>query len=100
VIPVDDRLSVEFTHQRVTIDGRSVPLTPTETKLLYVLMRNAGRLITTDFLLRRLWPLEEIFEDALRVHIHRLRRKIEPDPGDPQYILTERGHGYLFVAEA
>jgi len=47
-------------------------------------------------LLRRLWPLEEVFEDTLRVHIHRLRHKIEPVPGEPRYILTERGLGYRF----
>ena len=71
-------------------------LTPTETKLLYILMRNAGRIVTTDFLLRRLWPLEEVFEDALRVHVHRLRHKIEPVPSQPRYVLTERGVGYKF----
>jgi DNA-binding response OmpR family regulator len=49
-----------------------------------------------DFLLRRLWPLEEVFEDTLRVHIHRLRRKIEPTPREPLYIVTERGVGYRF----
>jgi DNA-binding response OmpR family regulator len=49
-----------------------------------------------DFLLRRLWPLEEVFEDTLRVHIHRLRRKIEPTPREPLYTVTERGVGYRF----
>lgn len=61
-------------------------------------MRNAGRVVTTDFLLRRLWPMEEVFEDSLRVHIHRLRQKIEPVPGRPTYVFTERGLGYSFVA--
>jgi DNA-binding response OmpR family regulator len=46
--------------------------------------------------LRRLWPMEEMFEDTLRVHVHRLRQKIEPIPGQPRYILTERGTGYSF----
>jgi DNA-binding response OmpR family regulator len=59
-------------------------------------MRNAGRAVTTDFLLRRLWPREEVFEDTLRVHISRLRKKIEANPGQPQYVVTERGTGYSF----
>jgi DNA-binding response OmpR family regulator len=96
VIRVDDRLAVDFAHQRVTVDGRAVPLTATETKLLYVLMRNAGRVVATDFLLRRLWPGDEVFEDTLRVHVHRLRGKVEPVPSRPSYVLTERGSGYRF----
>ena len=96
VIQVDERLSVDFGHQRVTVDGRAVPLTATESKLLYVLMRQAGKPLGTDFLLRRLWPSEEVFEDTLRVHVHRLRGKIEPTPGRPRYVVTERGTGYCF----
>ena len=98
VIGVDDRLAVDFAHQRAVVGGEYVSLTPTETKLLYILMRNAGRVVTTDFLLRRLWPLEEVFEDTLRVHIYRLRQKIEALPGQPRYIVTERGLGYRFAA--
>lgn len=96
VIRVDDRLSVDFARQRVLVDGKAVPLTSTESKLLYILMRQAGQVIATGFLLRRLWPHEEVFEDALRVHVHRLRAKIEPTPGHPCYVITERGTGYLF----
>lgn len=98
-VVVDGRLSVDFPHQCALVDGQLTSLTPTETKLLYLLMRNAGRVVTTDFLLRRLWPLEEVFEDTLRVHVHRLRQKIEPIPARPVYILTERGLGYSFVAK-
>jgi DNA-binding response OmpR family regulator len=96
VIRVDDLLEVDFAHQRTRMDGREIPLTATETKLLYVLMRSAGRVVATDFLLRRLWPGDEVFEDTLRVHVHRLRSKIEPTPSRPRYILTERGAGYRF----
>jgi DNA-binding response OmpR family regulator len=88
---VDDRLAAEFVNQQVIIDGQPVALTPTETKLLYILMRNAGQTVTAGFLLRRLWPLEEVFEDTLRVHVHRLRQKIEPTPKKPRYVVTERG---------
>ncbi len=94
VIQVDDRLAVDFANQTVYIEGRAVSLTPTETKLLYVLMRNAGQAVSTDFLLRRIWPLDEVYEDTLRVHVHRLRRKLEADPSRPRYIVTERGIGY------
>ena len=93
---IDDHLTVDFPHQRALIDDRTIQLTPTETKLLYLLMRNAGRVVSTDFLLRRLWPLDEVFEDTLRVHIHRLRQKIEPILSRPRYVLTERGAGYSF----
>lgn len=96
VIRVDDRLAVDFAHQRTKVNGKEVPLTATETKLLYVLMRNAGRVVATDFLLRRLWPGDEVFEDTLRVHVHRLRAKIEPTPSRPRYVVTERGTGYRF----
>lgn len=96
VIRIDERLSIDLAHQKALVDGRQVPLTSTETKLLYVLMRSAGRVVATDFLLRRLWPSDEVFEDTLRVHVHRLRGKIEPDPSHPRYVLTERGTGYRF----
>ena len=75
---VDDYLAVDIPHQRAMVGGKCVQLTPTETKLLYLLMRNAGHTVSTEFLLRRLWPMEEVFEDSLRVHVHRLRHKIEP----------------------
>jgi DNA-binding response OmpR family regulator len=98
VIQVDDHLAVDFAHQQAMVDGRPTSLSPTETKLLYLLMRSAGRPVTTAFILRRLWPLEDVFEDALRVHVYRLRRKIEPVPSRPHYIVTERGLGYQFMA--
>lgn len=63
-------------------------------------MRNAGRTVTNDFLLRRIWPLDEIFEDTLRVHIHRLRQKIESKPSGVKYVGTERGIGYRFLVKA
>jgi DNA-binding response OmpR family regulator len=99
VTQVDDRLAMDLAHRRALVDGQLVELTPTETKILYILMRNGGRTVTVDFLLRRLWPLEDVFEDALRVHIHRLRQKIEAVPRQPRYIVTERGLGYRFAAQ-
>lgn len=95
-VQVDEQLSIDFAGQQALVDGHPTLLTPTETKILYILMRNAGRTVTTDFLLRRLWPREEVFEDTLRVHISRLRKKIEPKPGQTRYVITERGTGYSF----
>ncbi len=93
---IDERLLINFPLREATIDGQIVSLTPTETKLLYILVRNAGRIVTTDFLLNRIWPLQEAKEDRLHVHVHRLRGKIEQDPNNPVYILAERGVGYTF----
>ncbi len=100
IIQVDQHLAVDFVHQQVVSDGEVISLTPTETKILFILMRNAGRTVTNDFLLRRIWPLDEIFEDTLRVHIHRLRQKIESKPNGVKYVGTERGIGYRFLVKA
>lgn len=98
VIEVDQRLRVDFAHQQAIVEGRPVDLTPTETKLLYVLIRNGRQTVTTDSLLRRLWPVKDVFEDTLRVHVYRLRQKIEVDSSEPRYIVTERGVGYRFAS--
>ena len=97
VLQVDGRLAVDFEHQRVFVEGQPVSLTPTETKLLYILMRSAGRPVSNNYILQRLWPGEERYEDVLRVHIYRLRQKIEPGPRSPQYLVTERDMGYCFI---
>jgi DNA-binding response OmpR family regulator len=94
---VDEHLTVSFPYQRAYINGSEIALTPTETKLLYILMRNAGQIVTTDFILRRLWPMETAYEDRLRVYVHRLRRKIEQGPDGPKYIISQRGIGYTFA---
>ncbi|MCA9933866.1 MAG: response regulator transcription factor [Anaerolineales bacterium] len=96
---VDDRLMINFPKREVLVGGEKVSLTPTESKLLYILVRNEGRIVTTEFILNRLWPLENALEDRLHVHIHRLRRKIEVDPNKPIYIIAERGIGYRFRGE-
>ena len=75
--------------------GRRVELTPTEYKLLYHLIRNAGYVLTHGTLLAKVWGREYVDEvDYLRVYIRRLRRKLEPDAERPVHILTERGLGY------
>jgi DNA-binding response OmpR family regulator len=98
MVRVDDGLAVDFVQQRAVVAGQEVSLTPSESKLLYILMRNAGQAVTNEFLLRRLWPLDAVFEDTLRVHVSNLRKKIEPEPAQPRYVLTMRGTGYKFPA--
>ena len=98
VTTVDGHLCVDFVNQRAVLDGRQVELGPIEGKLLYLLMKGAGRPQSNAHLLGRIWPNQEVFQDTLRVHIHRLRRKIEPRPETPRYVVTERGIGYSFPA--
>ena len=93
---IDDYLSIDFSNRKAIVDGKEKSLTPTETKILFILMRNAGQTVTTDFLLRRIWPLENAYEDRLHVHVHRLRRKLEAEPGKPHYVVSKRGVGYIF----
>lgn len=94
---IDDNLMVDFPKREALVNGQPVSLTPTEAKLLYILVRNAGRIVTTEFLLNRIWPMQDAQEDRLHVHVHRLRRKIETNPNEPTYIVAERGTGYRFV---
>lgn len=99
VTQVDKHLQVDFPGKQIYLDGEPTTLTPTETKLLYILMRNAGRTVTSNFILQRLWPLELVQEDRLRVYVHRLRRKIEKTPTHPHYIVSQRGVGYTFLGD-
>jgi DNA-binding response OmpR family regulator len=99
-IRVDNHLVVDFAHQHVLVDGTLVRLSPTETKILHILMGNAGRTVPAEVLLCRLWPGDEVFEETLRVNVHRLRQKIDPpDRGDHRHIITDRNVGYRFEAE-
>jgi DNA-binding response OmpR family regulator len=97
IIHVDDHLQIDFAHNRLVMDGKNVGLTPTESILLHVLLRNAGRVVENRMLIARVWPSEDVYEDTLRVHMHRLRRKLEADSHHPHYIRTERGVGYMFT---
>jgi DNA-binding response OmpR family regulator len=90
-------LTVHFQTHTVTVRGEPVQLTPVEYKLLYHLVRNAGRLLPHEALLERVWGDDEgATTHHLKVFISRLRTKLER-PGAPQYIQTERGAGYRFV---
>ena len=80
-----------------TAAGRESDLTPTETKLLHCLMRNAGRVLTRDVLINQVWDYDyDGNNNTVDVYIRRLRQKVEPDPNEPRYIRTVRGAGYVF----
>jgi two-component system KDP operon response regulator KdpE len=98
VIRIDDRLKVDFQRHEVVVDGKPVKLRPTEYRLLYHLISNAGWVMSHEMLLSKVWGHEYRTESHLvRLYITYLRQKIEADPANPQYILTERGVGYRFV---
>lgn len=93
----DGYLSIDVHRRHVHVNGRRIHLTPTEFKLLAVLMENSGRVVTQRDLLEQVWGHEYI-DDVYypRVYISQLRRKVEPDPANPVYILTEHRIGYRF----
>jgi DNA-binding response OmpR family regulator len=98
IIQVDDRLKIDFNRRQVIVDGKEVKLRPTEYRLLYHLVNNAGWTLPHETLLAKVWGHE--YQDEthyLRLYITYLRQKIEEDPANPKYILTERGLGYRFV---
>lgn len=99
VVQIDDWLSIDFGHSRLMVGNRSMALTPIEASILHVLIRNTGHIVSTETLIARVWPGQEMYEDTLRVHMHRLRRKLEPDVRHPRYIQTAHGVGYSFTAE-
>ena len=98
VIEVDDRLKIDFNRREVFVEGELVKLRPTEYRLLYHLVQNAGWVLTYDQILSRVWGYEYRDEPHyVRLYINYLRQKLEKDPSDPTYILTERGVGYRFI---
>jgi two-component system KDP operon response regulator KdpE len=98
LVQVDERLQIDFARREVLVEGQRVNLRPTEYRLLYHLVQNAGYVQTHQMLLTRVWGPEYRDESHyLRLYITYLRQKIEQDPANPKYILTERGVGYRFV---
>lgn len=92
--------TVDLAAKQVTRDGDGrVRLTPTEWQLLEILVRNRGRLVTQRQLLQEVWgPAYESESNYLRVYVAQLRRKLEPEPSRPRYLLTDPGMGYRFRA--
>jgi len=98
VIEVDDRLKIDFNRREIWVEDELVKLRPTEYRLLYHLVQNAGWVLTYDQILSRVWGYEYRDEPHyVRLYINYLRQKLEKDPTKPKYILTERGVGYRFV---
>jgi two-component system KDP operon response regulator KdpE len=92
-------LEVDFGAHEARLGGERLDLTPTEYKLLYHLVRNAGHVLQHGTLLAKVWGREYVDEvDYLRVYVRRLRDKLGDDPERPRYIRTERGLGYRFIA--
>jgi len=92
-----EHFTVDLAAKRVSRDDGNVSLTPTEWQLLEVLVRNRGRLVTQRQLLQEVWgPAYETESNYLRVYMAQLRRKLEPEPSRPRYLLTESGMGYRF----
>jgi two-component system KDP operon response regulator KdpE len=97
VISVGD-LRINVPERSVTRDSRRIKLSPHEFDLLRVLAQNRGKLLTHRMLLREVWgPAYQIEAHYLHVYVSHLRRKIEPDPASPRYLLTEPGAGYRLV---
>jgi len=94
-------LRLDVRKRLVTVGGRPVSLTPTEYELLRLLAQNEGRLLTHPMILKQVWgPAYSRESNYLHVYVSHLRRKIEPDPARPSYILTEPGVGYRLVEPA
>ena len=92
------RLEVDLEKQELRIEGKPVHLSPLQFDLLRVLAQNAGKLLTHSMILRQVWgPGYGGESNLLHVHISQLRRRIEPDPARPRYLLTETGAGYRLV---
>ncbi len=92
---------LEPAKHKVALDGRQISLTPSEFKLLHILMASPGRVYSRDELLDDLHQHgEAVIDRVIDVHIGKLRAKIEPDPSRPSFILTVRGVGYRFAEPA
>ncbi|GAB4545401.1 MAG: response regulator transcription factor [Anaerolineae bacterium] len=98
ILKIDEHLSVDFNRRAVIVDGKPIKLRATEYRLLYHLIENAGWTVPHEQLLAKVWGYEYRDETHyVRLYVNYLRKKIEEDPANPKYILTERGVGYRFV---
>lgn len=96
-VVVDEDLRIDFDQRKVVVRGNEVRLRPTEYRLLHQFVSNPGKLLTYETLLSRVWGPEYRDEDHyVRLYVTYLRQKIEKDPKNPRYILSERGLGYRF----
>ncbi len=94
-----DELTIDLERRQVRQGGREIHVTPTELAILELLATNAGKPVSSREIARRAWESGEATPDTVRVHVGSLRRKIEPYPSVPRYIVTEPWFGYRFIAE-
>jgi two-component system, OmpR family, KDP operon response regulator KdpE len=95
-----DDLTIDLERRRVVQGGHEVRLTPTEFSLLEILAINAGKPMFIEHIIARVWRAARgTTADTVRVHMSSLRKKIEPNPSEPRYIVTEPWVGYRFIAE-
>jgi two-component system KDP operon response regulator KdpE len=98
IFEVDERLKIDFDRREIWVEGELIKLRPTEYRLLYHLVQNAGWVVSHDQILAKVWGYEYRDEPHyVRLYVNYLRQKLEEDPANPKYILTERGVGYRFV---
>lgn len=90
-------LEIDYNRRIVSLSGKKIHLTPIEYKILVLLSKNAGKVLTHDFIIREVWGSHTDESHALRVNMANIRRKLEANPGTPKYILTEMGVGYRMV---
>ena len=91
---------VDLAAHTVTRDGANVRLTPTEWRVLELLIRNEGRLVTRQTMLSQVWGSEHVTDTGyLRLYISQLRKKLEPEPSRPRYLITDAGMGYRSVLD-
>jgi DNA-binding response OmpR family regulator len=97
---IDNYLIVDLEQRRVLVEGQEISLTPTEFRLLEVFVRHVGQVLTNEQLVKLVWGWEYIDEVHYpRIYVSHLRRKLEPDPASPTYIVNEYGIGYRFVGQ-
>jgi two-component system, OmpR family, KDP operon response regulator KdpE len=92
-----EHFTIDLLAQRVLRGGLPVPLTRTEWRIVQLLARNPGRLITQSQLLSEIWGLQDVANNYIRVFLVTIRRKLEPDPALPRYFITEPGCGVRFL---
>lgn len=92
-------LEIDYGKRIVTVAGKEIHFTPVEYKILVVLSKYIGKVLTHDFIIREVWGAYANEIQALRVNMANIRRKLEENPADPKYILTEVGVGYRMVEE-
>ncbi|HBN81081.1 MAG TPA: DNA-binding response regulator [Ruminococcaceae bacterium] len=92
-------LEIDYGRRMVSLAGEKVHLTPVEYKILALLSKNAGKVLTHDYIIKEIWGPYSSDSHTLRVNMANLRRKIEKNPGEPKYILTEVGVGYRMSEE-